>query len=255
MAEDEQELEKHRESARKIVTDLLPSEYREKIIEEGAKAGTNRPDDPMWSVIGMFIDAWAAAEASRASADASAEAAKGLKESFDKLHQAFNQVPTDASKAVVRAGQTAAGEAEKSITGRTNSEIKRINKEIDRTVTNKLNRGGNDLIENIKKAFSQADEQIDKRRKEQAKNFEGDIQKSINRIGKGQIKRSAANYAGAVLLGVAITTGGGVYVWHSTTPQHQLTFRQKIKKAADHCFYSKKHHAYYCRLTRKDHTK
>lgn len=199
----------------------VPDNWRDTLLEEGAKAGAHRSDDALWPIVGMMVNAWAASDAARASADKSAETLRQIKDSIDDLKTSLNDVPTQASKAVLGAGKTAAQEAESSIQGTTNSQIERINESISTTVKDKLESGGNDLIKQIGDAFAQGKADIDQHKQDQVKQFKGNLQDAATSVAASEItkarRQSFLSGVGAVLLGVVITIGGS-YGWLNYGP-------------------------------------
>lgn len=219
MADDE--LEQYQESAREMVLGLLPPEYREKLLEEGAKAGLNAPDDAMWPMVGMVMDAWAASLAARTSEDESLETLRQFQKSVETLNQAINDIPTNASQAVVGAGKTAAKEAESSIQGTTDDQIQRINQSIGTTVEQKLNTGGDNLVQKIDNRFAKAKTEVDQHKKDQVEQFKADLKNAAYEVSASEItkarRRSFMSGVGAVLLGVVITIGGS-HAWEQYGP-------------------------------------
>lgn len=228
----------------------LQSEWQQTLVEEAAKAGVTRSDDTLWSVVGFMVEAWAAADDSQESSQKAAAASEAVSKSIDQLQQSLAQVPTDASKAVLEAGKTAAGEVESSIRGTTDKQIERVNDSVADTVQQKLKNGGDKLIEQIGNAFAKGKTEIDQYKKDKVTEFKGDLKDAAYEVTASELTK-ARNWsftygAAAVLLGVFITIGGS-HFWEVYGPGWFQT-----DQVFHHCSHGKNGHMW-CRLPIQHH--
>lgn len=215
MAEEEQQ--PGDESPKQMVLDALPSEWRETLLEEGARAGVHQSDDAMWPMVGMMVQAWAAAEKARKSADASAEAARAVSKSVDRLQQSLAQVPEQSTKAVLKAGERAAADVQKSLRGFGQEQSEAMTNALRDVIQTEFENSEKQRRQHWRQMLDEFDAKASETAEQHQRRIENGVAKSLGELAKSENRRSKLltfwSAVLAVALGVAITSAGGAYFW------------------------------------------
>lgn len=210
-------------TAKEKALDSVPSDRRVDLAERVAQMGGQNHNDITWYIIQNVINAEAAA-------DRAASAAEAVGESVGDLSRSLAQVPEQSTQAVLKAGEHAASDVQKSLESFAQEHADAMKQALRQVIQQEYDKGEESRRQNWSRMLDAFDEKAAEIAEKHKQKIEKDLTKSVDKLSR---RDAVWSFVLAILFGIIIAGCAGfgaIYIWTAYRPPVQT-----IESTLSHC--------------------